>query len=344
MTVVSSFMTNCFSVLSGKSQQETMLMEAKMLRETPAGGRGSSSQPRESEATFEEIDRSTELGSRPYRAPNYEAEHRALALLATEMSENPRSMLQKLAEIAIELCRADSAGISVLEGNVFRWESIAGVFVSLRNNTMPQDASPCGVCIDQSATQLMYLADRRFPALVAEPRFVEALLVPFHHHGKPVGTVWVVAYSEARNFDREDERILRALARFACAGWQLWKSYNTEAESSRKKNEFLAMLGYELRNPLAAITNSNDLLHNLGIVDPRAMRAIGIIARQSQNLGSMVNDLIDLTRITYGKLQLRKERIELQAIVNQAVEATRAQIESHQHRLTISVSQLPDWP
>jgi signal transduction histidine kinase/ActR/RegA family two-component response regulator len=341
MTVVSHFTINRFWVLRGKSPQETILMEGKMLRETPAEGRSSSSQPREAEATFEEIDRSTELASRPYRGPNYDAEHRALALLATEMAENPRNMLQKLADMAIGLCRADSAGISILEGDVFRWESVAGAFASLRNNTMPRDASPCGVCIDQNATQLMYLADRRFPALVAEPRVIEALLVPFQHHGKPVGTVWIVAHNEERKFDKEDERIVRTLARFASAGWQLWKAYSTEAESSRKKNEFLAMLGHELRNPLAAIVNANDLLQNLGIVDRRGMRAIGVIARQSQHLGSMVNDLIDLTRITFGKLQLRRERIKLQAVVNQAVETTRGQIESHQHRLSISVPKSP---
>ena len=137
----------------------------------------------ESKATFEEVDVRFELQTRPYRPPNYEAEHRALAELATEMAENPRNMLQKLVEVAVELCNADTAGISILEGDVFRWESLAGVLAPYLNNTMPRDASPCGVCIDQNATQLMYLADRCFPALSVEPRVVEALLVPFQHHG-----------------------------------------------------------------------------------------------------------------------------------------------------------------
>ena len=81
--------------------------------------------------------------------------------------------------MAVELCRADTAGISILEGDVFRWES-AGVFASRRNKNMPRVASPCGVCIDQNATQLMYLDDRCFRALAVEPRFVEALLCPFN--------------------------------------------------------------------------------------------------------------------------------------------------------------------
>ena len=141
------------------------------------------------------------------------------------MTANPRNMLQKLVETAIDLCRADTAGISILEGDVFRWEALAGVFASYRGSMMPRDASPCGVCIDQNATQLMHLPDRCFPALLTEPRFVEAMLIPFHDHGKPVGTVWIVANNHKRKFDREDERVMCTLAQFASAGWQLWRAY-----------------------------------------------------------------------------------------------------------------------
>jgi hypothetical protein len=230
------------------------------------------SELREASVSFEKIDFRSELKARPSRPPNYEAEHRALALLAKEMAENPRNMLQKVVEMAVELCAADTAGISILEGDVFRWESLAGVLSPYLNNTLPRDASPCGVCIDQNATQLMYLPDRCFPALSVEPRAVEALLVPFHHHGKPVGTVWIVAHTNQRKFDREDERIVRTLSGFAAAGWQLWKAFRTEAESSKKKDEFLAMLGHELRNPLAAIVSANNVMQNVGIQEPKAVR------------------------------------------------------------------------
>src|SRR5216684_4271976 len=124
-------------------------------------------------ATFEEVDIRSELYARPQRTPDYAAEHRAMTVLAAEMTVNPRNMLQKLVETAIDLCRADTAGISVLDGDVFRWEAMAGIFAAYRGSTMPRDASPCGVCVDQNATQLMHLPDRHFPALKSEPRFVE---------------------------------------------------------------------------------------------------------------------------------------------------------------------------
>jgi hypothetical protein len=62
------------------------------------------------------------------RGPNYKQEARALAMLASEMATNPRNMLQKLVAIAAGLCDAHTAGISLLDGDVFRWEAVAGTF------------------------------------------------------------------------------------------------------------------------------------------------------------------------------------------------------------------------
>ncbi len=148
-------------------------------------------------------------------------------------------MLQKLAEIAVDLCRADTAGISVIDGDVFRWVAVAGVFASAWGGTMPRNESPCGVCIDRDSTQLMHLADRRFPALLTEPRFVEALLIPFHRGGQPIGTVWIVSHSFEKRFDKEDERNVRVLAQFASAGWELWMRCEATAEINRRKDDMV---------------------------------------------------------------------------------------------------------
>ncbi|MDB5108258.1 MAG: Autoinducer 2 sensor kinase/phosphatase LuxQ [Candidatus Binatus sp.] len=294
-------------------------------------------------ATLDDVDIRAELRSRPSRAPGYEAEHRALAALAAELAENPRNMLQRLTEVAVELCGADTAGVSILEGDTFRWEALAGVFGSRRNDRMPTDASPCGVCLERNSTQLMYLADRRFPALLADPRFVEALLVPFHEHGVPIGTVWIVAHNYERKFDREDERIIRSLAQFASAGWQLWRSYQSEAESSKKKDEFVAMLGHELRNPLAAILSANDVLSRTIGDNPDAMQGISIVARQGKHLLRMVEDLIDVSRINLGKMTLDKRPIELGTSIAHAVETTSRQIEHRRQWLSVVLPNEPVW-
>ena len=307
-------------------------------------------------ATFNEIDISSELSARPQRSPDCAAEHRAIRVLTAEMTANPRNMLQKLVEMAIDLCQADTAGISILEGDVFRWEALAGVFAAYRGSTMPRDASPCGVCVDQNATQLMHLPDRCFPALLTEPRFVEAMLIPFHDHGKAVGTVWIVANNLERKFDREDERVMSTLAQFASAGWQLWRAYELAAESSRHKDEFIAMLAHELKNPLAAIINAQEVARKISGDDADLLRtdlpeadllqadllyAVDVVGRQARHLSRMVDDLMDLSRIGRGDLEVHKETIELRLIVDQAIEVTQPQFESRRHRLSVRI---PDDP
>jgi len=177
---------------------------------------------------LEDIIINSELLNRPSRAPSYEIENKALMALAQALVDAPDTILQRLAETALQLCRADTAGISLLEEKdgveVFRWEALAGVFSDRLNVTMPRDASPCGTTIDRNATQLMYMAERVFPALKFEPPVVEALLIPFHVGHKPLGTVWVVAHDERRKFDREDERIIKTLAQVASVFWQLWQA------------------------------------------------------------------------------------------------------------------------
>jgi signal transduction histidine kinase/ActR/RegA family two-component response regulator len=170
----------------------------------------------------------SELLNRPAKAPNYEAENQALMALAQTLADAPDMILQRLAETALQLCRADTAGISLLAqqdgAEVLRWEALAGVFSDRLNSTMPRDASPCGITIDRNATQLMYMAERVFPALSSDPPVVEALVIPFHVGHKPIGTVWVVAHDERRKFDQEDERIIKTLAQFASVSWQLWQA------------------------------------------------------------------------------------------------------------------------
>ena len=222
-------------------------------------GLASQTEPRRSEvagrptATLAEVDIRPLLAARPRRSPNFDEEDRAYEQLATELAENPRNLLQKLVEVAVDLCQAHTAGVSLLDGDVFRWEAVAGVFAAARGGTMPRAESPCGVCIDRDAVQLMHLADRCFPALLAEPRFVEALLIPFHHHGRPIGTVWVVSHSADRTFDKEDERIVRTLSRFASAGWQLYKAYETVEKASVGKSEVLVTLERRVAERTAAL-------------------------------------------------------------------------------------------
>ncbi|HEX6976723.1 MAG TPA: ATP-binding protein, partial [Vicinamibacterales bacterium] len=109
-----------------------------------------------------------------------------------------------------------------------------------------------------------------------------------------------------------------------------------EAEAAnRAKDEFLAMLGHELRNPLAPILTALQLMRLRGIVGAERERTI--IERQVRHVVALVDDLLDISRITRGKVQLKKEPRELAEIVNKAIEMTSPAIENQRHRLVVSV-------
>ncbi|WP_049876283.1 ATP-binding protein [Sorangium cellulosum] len=106
------------------------------------------------------------------------------------------------------------------------------------------------------------------------------------------------------------------------------------ADADRRKDEFLAMLGHELRNPMAPICVAVELLRRRSHGGPPDQH-IEVIARQTRTLMRLVDDLLDVSRITRGKIELRKERIDVKAAVARAVESTREQIEARRHQIRL---------
>jgi PAS domain S-box-containing protein len=114
-------------------------------------------------------------------------------------------------------------------------------------------------------------------------------------------------------------------------------------EANRRKDEFLAMLGHELRNPLAPIRNAAHVLRLLSPADPNLRKARDIIERQVEHMTRLVDDLLDVSRITRGIVTLRKVRVELASVVCQAVETSRHLIEARGHNLTVELAERPVW-
>jgi PAS domain S-box-containing protein len=112
-------------------------------------------------------------------------------------------------------------------------------------------------------------------------------------------------------------------------------------EADRRKDEFLAMLAHELRNPLAPIRNAALVLKLIGPSDPRIAQARDLVERQVGHLARLIDDLLDVSRITRGKILLRKERLDLVPLVRAAGEDHRALLEGAGLSLSI---ELPDRP
>jgi PAS domain S-box-containing protein len=108
-------------------------------------------------------------------------------------------------------------------------------------------------------------------------------------------------------------------------------------EADRRKDEFLATLSHELRNPLAPIRNAVHLLKMHNPVDPPVRAAREIIDRQIGHMVRLVDDLLEVSRITLGQVTLREDRIALQEVLRDAVEAVRPAAEANQHRLVITI-------
>src|SRR5919106_1051588 len=110
----------------------------------------------------------------------------------------------------------------------------------------------------------------------------------------------------------------------------------------RRKDEFLAMLSHELRNPLAAITNAVELL-DLERDEAIQRKARTIIRRQVGNLVVLVNDLLEVSRVLSGRIQLHQEELDLRGVAQQAVETARTLIDQRKHRLTVALPEEPAW-
>ena len=124
---------------------------------------------------------------------------------------------------------------------------------------------------------------------------------------------------------------------------QMQEQASALADLHRRKDEFLAMLSHELRNPLAPISNAVHLLRLGKNEEPLQQKARTIIERQLAQLTRLVDDLMEVSRITTGRVQLRLDRVILSSIVERAVETARPLIDQRRHELTVSLPTHPIW-
>jgi PAS domain S-box-containing protein len=185
------------------------------------------------------------------------------------------------------------------------------------------------------------------PQVLRDQGIVSGLCAPIRCGGKTYGLLGVYSGQPS---DRPDEELdfLQAAANVLGTAIErdgLERSLRDRAHelvnADRRKNEFLAMLAHELRNPLAPIRNAIQMLYvkNVDDVDMRAAR--DLMDRQVRQITRMVDDLLDVSRITRGKIALREETVDLAEVVAHALETSRPLIDLHRHELTVSLPQGP---
>lgn len=162
---------------------------------------------------------------------------------------------------------------------------------------------------------------------------------PLLVEGRLYGTL-SFASRERDEFDAEDIEFLRTVSHYVTVACERMRLVRQLRDQDRRKDEFLATLAHELRNPLAPLRTGLQVLRLTGDADDRRL-ALEMMERQLGQMVRLIDDLLDISRITRNRLELRKARIALASVIENAVETARPLIDSRGHTLLVK---LPDEP
>lgn len=214
-----------------------------------------------------------ELERRPPGRPDHLREKLAFQDLARKMSEGPAELLPELVRLAMDLCDADSAGISILQGQEFRWFALTGALAAFEGTTTPRNDSPCGVCLDQRQAILMRHPEQVY-AWIAEAKLTvpEVLLVPLTGRATaPLGTLWVIA-GKRRSFDAGHAKVLGELASFTGAALHIVQSDEQLKTALQEQETLLREMRHRVSN-IFAVTDALVQMTALSSESPQEMAA-----------------------------------------------------------------------
>jgi len=179
------------------------------------------------------------------------------------------------------------------------------------------------------------VADKDTAAKRNEELFHLAILLPLQARGRTLGALVLGQGQSGRHFSSVERALAEDLAARAAIALDNARLYRNVQEADRHKNEFLSMLSHELRNPLTPIYNAIQLLRAGSAKELDLASLYEMIDRQVRHLTRLVDDLLDLSRITRGKIHLQMECVTTAEIVARSVEMARPLIDSRKHQLTV---------
>lgn len=233
---------------------------------------------------LEEVLVTPQLAIRPARAPDLASENRAMHELARQMVADPERILERMAELALDLCNAGSAGVSVLEtdspeGPVFRWRALAGRLKHRQGHALPGSFSPCRTCFDQGGPVLLDRPARFFTYLRdLRDEISEALFMPLlDAEGAALGAIWVLSHHDGRRFDTCDVQVMSRLADFGALAL-------TMASLLAEKDLMLREVDHRVANSLQ-LTSSLLRLQARRVDEPVAKEQL---ERAAQRVGSIM--------------------------------------------------------
>ncbi|OAI57866.1 hypothetical protein AYO47_07360 [Planctomyces sp. SCGC AG-212-M04] len=176
--------------------------------------------------------------------------------------------------------------------------------------------------------------------LVKSLGFQTYICNPLVAGGELLGTLSFASRSRER-FDEDELDFVATISKYVTAAYERLSLIDRLKEADRRKDQFLATLAHELRNPLAPLQNGLQLLDMIGSQDREAIEVRSMMARQLTQMVRLIDDLLDISRITRGKVSLRKERVEIQTAIHQALETVSPIIKAGGHQLVREISPEP---
>jgi signal transduction histidine kinase len=283
---------------------------------------------------------------------------RHLGLLVEASASLTRSLdredvLSAILDLAQRLLAADAYSIWRHRSDPHRWEIVrsAGLsaeYVQTAGRIVGDNQQMSGQPLALEDVQGTKLVEAR-QAWYRREGIAALLTVPLHIHGEVSGTL-VFYYRQRHPFDELTIRLATALANLSASAIGIAELYERESalrrraeEADRRKDEFLALLGHELRNPLAPLRNAVALL-SLRPHDPLLVaQARDMIGRQTTQMTHLVEELLDASRIARGKIQLRREPLDLAALARAAAEDHRAELEAARLALAVETPPSSVW-
>jgi signal transduction histidine kinase len=217
---------------------------------------------------------------------------------------------------------ADQAGIAFPENGPHRGPP---TWIHAANNGSEPLAASRAVPHELVATVESVLATGAATAIPGKNGGGSAgIVMPLGVHGQLYGALAVARLGSGQPYSREDLELLELIAGRTAVALENRRLYRELQERDRRKDEFLATLSHELRNPLGAITTAAQVLQMTVISDGPATHASQVIARQSLHLARIVDDLLEVSRVTAGRIRLSLQPLDLKEVVKRAVDAMRA--------------------
>jgi PAS domain S-box-containing protein len=179
--------------------------------------------------------------------------------------------------------------------------------------------------------------DERHLQLIRSLGLRSFVCVPLVVSGKAIGALTFATAESERVYTDNDIKLALDLAHRAAVAIENTQLYQALRDADRRKDEFLATLAHELRNPLAPIRNSLQILKMPRVDAGTVERSREMMERQVHQLVRLVDDLLDVSRVMRGKIELRKERVELSTVVARAVETVQPLLEGQGHELTVDL-------